>query len=71
MRRRWSTAAVAWHRFTRITLPLLSPSLFFVIVTSIISSFQVFGPGIHHDRRRAGTRTTTLVMYIYRSGFEN
>lgn len=31
-----------WHRFWRITLPLLSPSTFFVVVISLINGFQVF-----------------------------
>jgi multiple sugar transport system permease protein len=31
-----------WTRFWRITMPLLSPSLFFMLVTSIIGTFQVF-----------------------------
>ncbi|WP_231515464.1 carbohydrate ABC transporter permease [Herbidospora cretacea] len=31
-----------WQRFRRITLPLLSPSTFFVVVISLINGFQVF-----------------------------
>jgi multiple sugar transport system permease protein len=31
-----------WQRFWRITLPLLSPSTFFVVVISLINGFQVF-----------------------------
>jgi multiple sugar transport system permease protein len=34
--------ANAWQRFWRITLPLLSPSTFFVVVISLINGFQVF-----------------------------
>ena len=34
--------ANAWQRFRRITLPLLSPSSFFVLVISLINGFQVF-----------------------------
>jgi multiple sugar transport system permease protein len=34
--------ASAWHRFRYITLPLLSPSTFFVVVISLINGFQVF-----------------------------
>lgn len=34
--------ASAWQRFRRITLPLLSPSTFFVVVISLINGFQVF-----------------------------
>jgi multiple sugar transport system permease protein len=34
--------ASAWQRFRHVTLPLLSPSTFFVIVISLINGFQVF-----------------------------
>lgn len=34
--------ASAWRRFRHITLPLLSPSTFFVVVISLINGFQVF-----------------------------
>ncbi|GAB3924055.1 sugar ABC transporter permease [Kribbella albertanoniae] len=60
-----------WQSFRNITLPMLSPALFFVIVTSIIGSFQVFDQALIMTNGGPGTRTTTLVMYIYRTGFEN
>jgi multiple sugar transport system permease protein len=31
-----------WRRLTSVTLPLLSPSTFFVLVISLINGFQVF-----------------------------
>jgi multiple sugar transport system permease protein len=34
--------ASAWHRFRYVTIPLLSPSTFFVVVISLINGFQVF-----------------------------
>jgi multiple sugar transport system permease protein len=34
--------ATAWQRFWRITLPMLRPTLFFVLVTGIVSAAQVF-----------------------------
>ncbi|WP_376778646.1 carbohydrate ABC transporter permease [Phytoactinopolyspora halotolerans] len=34
--------ASAWQQFRRVTLPLLSPSTFFVVVISLINGFQVF-----------------------------
>ncbi|MEV6413897.1 sugar ABC transporter permease [Kribbella sp. NPDC051718] len=61
----------AWQSFRSVTLPMLSPSLFFVIVTSIIGSFQVFDQALIMTNGGPGSRTTTLVMYIYRTGFEN
>ncbi|MEU8222326.1 sugar ABC transporter permease [Kribbella sp. NPDC048915] len=60
-----------WTSFRHITLPMLSPALFFVVVTSVIGSFQVFDQALIMTNGGPGTRTTTLVMYIYRTGFEN
>lgn len=61
----------AWQTFRSVTLPMLSPALFFVVVTSIIGSFQVFDQALIMTNGGPGSRTTTLVMYIYRTGFEN
>lgn len=61
----------AWQSFRNVTLPMLSPALFFVVVTSIIGSFQVFDQALIMTNGGPGSRTTTLVMYIYRTGFEN
>jgi ABC-type sugar transport system permease subunit len=61
----------SWQSFRSVTLPMLSPSLFFVVVTSIIGSFQVFDQALIMTNGGPGARTTTLVMYIYRTGFEN
>jgi multiple sugar transport system permease protein len=61
----------AWQRFRSVTLPMLSPAMFFVVVTSIIGSFQVFDQALIMTNGGPGSRTTTLVMYIYRTGFEN
>ena len=33
-----------WRRFTNVTLPLLSPTLFFVLITGLIAAFKIFGP---------------------------
>ena len=61
----------SWQSFRNVTLPMLSPALFFVVVTSIIGSFQVFDQALIMTNGGPGSRTTTLVMYIYRTGFEN
>ena len=44
--------ASAWQRFRRITLPMLRPTLFFVLVTGIVSAAQVFDTVYALDRRR-------------------
>ncbi len=67
------SAASSWMQFRRITLPLLRPTLLFVLVMNSIKSFQVFvevyvmtkgGP-----LPLEGT-TTTLVYEVYRNAFE-
>jgi multiple sugar transport system permease protein len=60
-----------WHRFTRITLPLLSPILFFVMVICIINSFQLF-PQVMIMTTDAGPHGATQVMVerIYKYAFK-
>jgi multiple sugar transport system permease protein len=54
----------------RVTLPLLTPIIFFVTVISIISSFEVFDSALVMTGGGPGTATTTLVLHIYQTGFE-
>lgn len=61
--------ADSWQRFWRITLPLLSPSLFFGLVMTLITSFQVFARSYVLTGGGPGTDTTTLVLYTYQNGF--
>jgi multiple sugar transport system permease protein len=63
--------ATAWRRFLNVTLPLLSPTTFFVVVISVISSFQVFDQALIMTNGGPGTATTTLVLYIYQKGFQS
>jgi multiple sugar transport system permease protein len=52
-----------------ITLPLLSPSLFFVIVISFIGAFQLFEPVNIITKGGPGNTTESIVQYIYEKGF--
>lgn len=57
-----------WHRIRNITLPLLSPTLFFLMVINIINSLQVFG---EIDVLTQGSRATRTMLYnIYNDGFK-
>jgi multiple sugar transport system permease protein len=56
--------------FWRVTLPLLTPTLFFVLVTSIISSFQVFDQAFVLTQGGPGTDSYTIVYNIYHQAFE-
>lgn len=59
------------RQFFSVVLPLLSPSLFFATVLTLISSFQVFVQPYILTGGGPGNSTTTLVMYLYQSGFQN
>jgi multiple sugar transport system permease protein len=62
--------AGAWQRFWRITLPLLSPTMFLAIVLTIISSFQVFDQAYVMTGGGPVNATNTVVLYIFQSGFQ-
>lgn len=58
-------------RFFRITLPLLSPTTFFLMITGIIYTFKVFDLiKVLTSGGPAGS-TNVMVYYIYETAFEN
>lgn len=61
-----------WVRFTRITLPMLTPSLFFTSIMTVIGGLQIFAqPYLLTNEGGPGQSTNTIVLYLYQSGFEN
>jgi multiple sugar transport system permease protein len=62
--------ASAAARFFRIRLPLITPSIFFAVVLTLISSFQVFTQAYVLTGGGPGNATTTMVVYLYEQGFQ-
>lgn len=58
------------RRFWRITLPMLSPTLFFVLVITLINSFQVFEQTYVLTRGGPANATLTLSYHIYENAFQ-
>ena len=58
------------RRFWSVTLPLLTPFLFFALVMTLITSFQVFTQPYILTSGGPGVSTTTLVLYLYNNGFQ-
>ncbi len=58
-----------WAAFRYVTLPSLSPVMFFVIVWGLINGFQVFDSPFILTAGGPGDASRTVVMYIYESGF--
>ncbi|MFG3436392.1 carbohydrate ABC transporter permease [Nonomuraea sp. NPDC047897] len=63
--------ASAWQRFRRITLPLLKPTLFFVLVIETISAFQTFDTIYVMTGGGPARATYTLIYGIYEHGFRS
>ncbi len=57
--------AGTWRRFQSITLPLLRPTLLFVLVTQIIAQFQVFGQPAFITLGGPGDSSRTILMFLY------
>jgi ABC-type sugar transport system permease subunit len=58
-----------WTRLSRITLPLITPSLFFVIIVTVINAFQSFGQ-IDILTKGGPAEATNLIVYsIYQNAF--
>ena len=62
-----------WQQFWKVTLPMLAPTTFFVLTTTTISAMQIFDQVFVFTRPPGGpgTSTTTIVLYLYRQGFQN
>lgn len=59
-----------WARTRHITLPLLTPSIFFTGILSLIGSFQVFDQIYVLARPKPTEATITIVYFIYENGFK-
>ncbi|PKK92346.1 MAG: sugar ABC transporter permease [Candidatus Wallbacteria bacterium HGW-Wallbacteria-1] len=64
--------AGVWEKFRNITWPLISPTTYFVLIMSTISSFQVFAQ-IFMMTPTGGplNSTTVIVFYLYQKAFTN
>jgi len=60
-----------WQSFWRITLPLLAPTTFFLAITGVIGSFQVFAPVYVITRGGPLDSTDVAVYHIYRRAFND
>jgi multiple sugar transport system permease protein len=65
--------AGAWRRFWMITVPMLTPVIFFNLILQIINSFQAFTPAFIVSGGTGGPLDSTLfyTLYLYLQGFGN
>jgi multiple sugar transport system permease protein len=62
--------ASRWQQLLKITIPLLSPTTFFVLIIGLINSFQVFDQVRVMTDGGPGGATTVLVVEIVRNAFD-
>lgn len=62
--------ASSFQVFRNVTLPLLTPTVFFNIVMNIIGSFQVFTTAYVLTNGGPNNATLTMVLYLYREAFQ-
>lgn len=60
-----------WRRVFHIMIPTISPTIFFVVCTQMISGLMMNGPVMLLTRGDPQNSTVTLIYYIYNSGFNN
>jgi multiple sugar transport system permease protein len=60
-----------WQEFRHVTLPMLSPMLFFVMVIGMIGSFQIFENVFIMTQGGPGTATRVFVYDLYQNAFVN
>ncbi|MDW4572015.1 sugar ABC transporter permease [Microbacterium sp. M3] len=62
-----------WHRFRAVTLPMLSPVIFFNLLLGLIGAFQVFASAYIISNGSGGPAgmTNFITLYLYKRGFSD
>jgi multiple sugar transport system permease protein len=63
--------ANTWTKFLHITLPMITPSMFFYFIITMINAFQAFEQIYVMTRGGPNNATTTMVYYVYTNAFRN
>ncbi|MBS1724796.1 MAG: extracellular solute-binding protein [Armatimonadetes bacterium] len=59
-----------WQKFKAVTFPLLTPSLFFTLVTGVIASFQIFTQAFVMTSGGPNDSTRFFILHLYNQAFE-
>ncbi len=63
--------ATAWPTFRRITVPMIRPTIFFVVTLGLIGTYQVFDQVYVMSSGGPAKTTLTMAYMVYRNGFRN
>jgi len=62
--------AGSWQKFRNVTLPMISPTLFFNLIMGIIGSFQVFTSSFIMTQGGPAFASLFYVLYLYQKAFK-
>lgn len=60
----------AWDQLIHITIPLISPTIYFVIIIGILHSYQIFDYVFVMTQGGPADATNVLTLYIYQNAFQ-
>ncbi len=66
-------SANRWQRLRYVTIPMVSPTTFFLFVVQMLGAFQLFTEPfvmVASTQNSVSLSSESLVMYIYRNGFD-
>ncbi len=63
--------ASSWRRFWSVTVPMMSPTLLFACIITVVGAFQIFDPMFIMTSGGPGAATLSIVLYIYQTGFQS
>jgi multiple sugar transport system permease protein len=58
-----------WHRFRHVTLPMMTPTIFYNLVVGVIGTFQVFNQAYVMTEGGPNNATLFYVYYLFRKAF--
>jgi ABC-type sugar transport system permease subunit len=59
-----------WNILFRIVVPLMTPTIFFLLITNSIASLQIFSEPYIMTQGGPANSTLTIVYYLYQKGFQ-
>jgi len=60
-----------WHRFRNVTLPMISPTIFFNLVIGVIGALKVFATPMVMTNGGPNYATWTFILHLYQNGFQS
>jgi multiple sugar transport system permease protein len=63
--------ANVWQRFRAVTLPMLTPTIFFNLVLGVIAALQTFGSALVATNGGPNYATWFYILHLYQTAFQN